>query len=149
MAISWVVFACVFGGALLGMLLRNVLPEHHLKENSKDVVKLGMALIATMSALVGGLLIASAKSSSDAQSGEVTQCPRISGHSRYHGSLIPEFCRENSEKRTAWMVQSGANSSLQEIACYAGKIQFDKFLVARRGLPDRSGASVGRHLGPA
>ena len=31
MAISWVVFASVFGGALLGMLLRNVLPEHHLK----------------------------------------------------------------------------------------------------------------------
>jgi hypothetical protein len=73
MAISWVVFACVFGGALLGMLLRNVLPEHHLKEDSKDAVKLGMALIATMSALVLGLLIASAKSSYDAQSGEVTQ----------------------------------------------------------------------------
>jgi hypothetical protein len=73
MAISWVVFACVFGGALLGMLLRKVLPEHHLKEDSKDVVKLGMALIATMSALVLGLLIASAKSSYDAQSNEVTQ----------------------------------------------------------------------------
>src|ERR1700682_4364165 len=73
MAISWVVFACVFGVALLGMLLRNVLPEHHLKDDSKDVVKLGMALIATMSALVLGLLIASAKSSYDAQSGEVTQ----------------------------------------------------------------------------
>ena len=73
MAISWVVFACVFGGALLGMLLRNVLPEHHMNAESKDVVKLGMALIATMSALVLGLLIASAKSSYDAQSGEVTQ----------------------------------------------------------------------------
>jgi uncharacterized membrane protein YjjP (DUF1212 family) len=73
MAISWVVFACVFGGALLGMLLRKVLPEHHLREDSKDVVKLGMALIATMSALVLGLLIASAKSSYDAQSNEVTQ----------------------------------------------------------------------------
>jgi len=44
MAISWVVFACVFGGALLGMLLRKVLPEHHLKEDSKDVVKLGMGV---------------------------------------------------------------------------------------------------------
>ncbi len=55
------------------MLLRKLLPEHHLKEDSKDVVKLGMALIATMSALVLGLLIASAKSSYDAQSGEVTQ----------------------------------------------------------------------------
>jgi len=73
MAISWVVFACVFGAALLGMFLRATLPEHHLSADSKDVVKLGMALIATMSALLLGLLIASAKGSYDAQSGEVTQ----------------------------------------------------------------------------
>jgi hypothetical protein len=71
--ISWIVFACVFGGALLGMLLRRLLPEHHLDADSKDVVKLGMALIATMSALVLGLLIASAKSSFDAQRSELTQ----------------------------------------------------------------------------
>lgn len=73
MAISWIIFACVFGGALLGMLLRNVLPEHHMNADSKDVVKLGMALIATMSALVLGLLIASAKGSYDAQRGEFIQ----------------------------------------------------------------------------
>ena len=73
MAISWVVFAGVFGGALLGMLLRKILPPHHLDADSKDVVKLGMALIATMSALVLGLLIASAKSSFDAQKSEFTQ----------------------------------------------------------------------------
>jgi hypothetical protein len=73
MTISWVVFACVFGGALLGMLLRNLVPEHHLNADSKDVVKLGMALIATMAALLLGLLIASAKGSYDAQRSEVTQ----------------------------------------------------------------------------
>ena len=65
--ISWIIFACVFGGALLGMLLRKLLPEHHLDADSKSVVNLGMALIGTMSALVLGLLIASAKSSFDAQ----------------------------------------------------------------------------------
>jgi hypothetical protein len=59
MAISWLAFACLFGGALLGMSLRRILPEHHLAD-SKDVVKLGMGLIATMSALVLGQLIASA-----------------------------------------------------------------------------------------
>jgi len=73
MAISWVVFASVFGGALFGMLLRKLLPARHLDADSKDVVKLGMALIGTMSALVLGLLIASAKSSFDAQRGELTQ----------------------------------------------------------------------------
>ena len=66
-AISVIVLACVFGGALLGALLRGMLPEHHLSAESKDVVKLAMGLIATMSALVLGLLIASAKSSFDAQ----------------------------------------------------------------------------------
>jgi hypothetical protein len=65
--IGWVVFACVFGGALLGMLLRRNLPEHHLSSDSKDVVKLGMGLLATMSALVLSLLIASAKSSYDTE----------------------------------------------------------------------------------
>jgi hypothetical protein len=71
-AISWIVFACVFGGALLGILLRGFLPEHYLDADSKNVVNLGMALIATLSALVLGLLIASAKGSYDAQRGEVT-----------------------------------------------------------------------------
>ena len=73
MAISWIAFGCLFGGAVLGMLLRRILPEHHLNADSKDVVKLGMGLIATMSALVLGLLIASAKGSYDTQRNEVTQ----------------------------------------------------------------------------
>ncbi|MCI0429442.1 MAG: hypothetical protein L0210_02715 [Rhodospirillales bacterium] len=67
MAISWIVFGCTFGGALLGMYLRTVLPEHHLNAESKDLVKLCMGVVATMSALVLSLLIASAKSSYDAQ----------------------------------------------------------------------------------
>ena len=65
--IALIVFACVFGGALLGMLLRVVMPEHHLSEDSKDVIKLGMGLIATIAALVLGLVIATAKSSYDTQ----------------------------------------------------------------------------------
>lgn len=73
MTISWIVFACVFAGALLGLSLRRLLPEHHLNEDSKDVVKLGMGLIATMAALVLALLIASAKSTHDMQSTEITE----------------------------------------------------------------------------
>jgi hypothetical protein len=67
MTIGGIVFACTFGGALVGMILRAMLPEHHLSGESKDVVKLGTGLIATLAALVLGLLIASAKSSFDAQ----------------------------------------------------------------------------------
>ncbi len=72
MAISSIVFAFTFGGALVGMFLRTVLPQHHLSEDSKDVVKMGMGLVATMSALVLGLLVASAKSSFDALSNDMT-----------------------------------------------------------------------------
>ena len=72
-AIGWIVFACVFGGALVGMSLRSVLPEHHLSTESKDVVKLGIALIATMAALVLSLLLASAKSSFDTRNQEFVQ----------------------------------------------------------------------------
>jgi len=71
-SISLIVLACVFGAALLGMLLQTVLPRHHLHADSKDVVKLGMGLVGTMAALVLGLLVASAKGSYDAQSTEVT-----------------------------------------------------------------------------
>jgi hypothetical protein len=60
-----VVFACTFCGALAGMLLRRALPSNHLDEASKETIKLGIGLIATMTALVLGLVTASAKSSFD------------------------------------------------------------------------------------
>ena len=65
--IGLIVFACVFGGALLGMALRRIAPAHHLDSKSQEVVKLGIGVIATMAALVLGLLIASAKTSFDNQ----------------------------------------------------------------------------------
>lgn len=73
LAITLTVFLCVFAGALLGMFLRRVLPEHHSSAESKDVVRLGTGLIATMSALVLGLLIGSAQTSFNAQRSELTQ----------------------------------------------------------------------------
>jgi hypothetical protein len=73
MEISGIVFGAVFGGALLGMILRACLPEHHLSADSRDVVKLGMGLIATITALVLGLLTASAKSSFDTQRNGLAQ----------------------------------------------------------------------------
>jgi len=65
--VAAIVLACVFGGALFGMVLRGLLPAAHLSEESKDVVRLGTGLVATMAALVLGLLVASAKGSYDTQ----------------------------------------------------------------------------------
>jgi hypothetical protein len=73
MAIGWIVFALVFGSALLAMFVHSKLPENHLSSDSKDVVKLGTALIATMSALVLSLLIASAKTAFDTRSNQLVQ----------------------------------------------------------------------------
>jgi len=64
--IGIITFAFAFGGVLLGLWLRSALPKHHLDADSKDSVKLGIGLIATMTALVLGLVTASAKSSFDA-----------------------------------------------------------------------------------
>jgi len=55
------------------MALQMILPEHHLSTESKDVIKLGMGLTGTMSALVLALLISSAKTSYDTQRNELTQ----------------------------------------------------------------------------
>ncbi len=63
--VGLLVFFCTFGGALLGMWLRNILPDHHLDAESREVVKVGIGLVATMTALVLGLVLASAKSSYD------------------------------------------------------------------------------------
>jgi hypothetical protein len=73
LTVALVTFALVFGGALLGMCFRNVLSEHHLREDVRDVIKLSTGLIGTMAALVLGLLIASAKSSYDTKSTQIKQ----------------------------------------------------------------------------
>src|SRR5439155_23608753 len=65
--------ACIFGGALLGLLLQGLLPQHHLRDNSKDTVKVVAGTIATLSALVLGLLVGSAKSSFDATNTAIIQ----------------------------------------------------------------------------
>jgi hypothetical protein len=71
--VSVIVFACVFGGTIFGIFLRNKLPEHHLSGATKDVVRLGTGLIGTIAALVLGLLIASANTTYQTQSSQVQQ----------------------------------------------------------------------------
>ena len=73
LTISLIVFACVFGGALVGIVLRMILPERHFSPEANDVIKLGLGLITTMNALVLGLLISTAKSSYDAKRTQVAE----------------------------------------------------------------------------
>ena len=68
-----IVFGCVFGSALLATFVRQALPDQHLNTDSRDVVKLGMGLVATLAALVLGLLVAAAKGTFDAQTTAIRQ----------------------------------------------------------------------------
>jgi hypothetical protein len=60
-----IVFALVLASALAAMFVRYVLPASHMSGDSKEVVRLSIAVIATMEALVLSLLVASAKNSYD------------------------------------------------------------------------------------
>jgi Protein of unknown function (DUF4239) len=71
--IAVILFAVLVGAALLGRRLRRYLPEDHLSADSRDAVKLAMGLVATMTALVLGLLVSSAKDSYDTKRSEVIQ----------------------------------------------------------------------------
>ena len=70
--IALIVFATILAGAFAGWVLRQRLPEHHLAEETKSLVSVSMAVVATASALVLGLLISNANSSFSTLGGEVT-----------------------------------------------------------------------------
>ena len=71
--IAVILFVGLVGVALLGGRLGRLLPEEQLSAESKDAVKLAMGLIATMTAVLLGLLITSAKGTYDTAEGEVMQ----------------------------------------------------------------------------
>ncbi|SRR6266487_602973 len=68
-----IVFGCLVAAVLVGRILRRVLPEEHLTADSRDTIKLAMGLVATMTALVLGLLVSSAKGAYDTKRSEVIE----------------------------------------------------------------------------
>jgi hypothetical protein len=71
LAIALLVFAVVVTATAAGIALNRILPEHHLSKESKEIIHLGIGVIVTLTALVLGLLVASAKSSFDSKSDEI------------------------------------------------------------------------------
>ena len=69
------VLGSLFGAATLGMRLLARLPDHHLSDETEEAVRLGMGSVATMAALVLGLLVASTKNAYDTGKPEVIRCP--------------------------------------------------------------------------
>src|SRR5712675_3615081 len=71
--ISGILFVVLVGAALFGRRVHRYLPEAHLSADSRDTIKLAMGLVATMTALVLGLLVSSAKGAYDTKRSEVIQ----------------------------------------------------------------------------
>lgn len=70
--VSVIALACVFGASVLGMFLRRLLPDHHLSQESRAVLQLGMSLMVTMTALLLSLQLGAAKSTYDIKRNELT-----------------------------------------------------------------------------
>ncbi len=69
--VSLIVFACIFAAAVVGMVVQ--LPEKHMSADAKEVVRLATGLVATMAALVLGMLVSSAKTSYDASKNQIAE----------------------------------------------------------------------------
>lgn len=95
-AVSLIALAIIIGGALLGAFLRKTLPDRHLADDTKDYVRLGTGLIATISALVLGLLIASANSSYDTES---TQVRHLTANIVLLDKLLDQYGPETRDAR--------------------------------------------------
>lgn len=100
--IAVILFVVLVGAALLGRRVHRYLPEAHLSLDSRDAVKLAMGLVATMTALVLGLLVSSAKGAYDTKRSEVIQmAAKVVFLDRALALYGPEATEARSELRTA------------------------------------------------
>ena len=73
LGLSCVIYLLLLAGIFSGAIFRRLLPGHHVSKETRDVVRLGAGLIATIAALVLGLLIAAGKTSFDTRTNQVKQ----------------------------------------------------------------------------
>jgi amino acid transporter len=73
LAVSSLVFALVFAGSLVGMVIRRAAPETHFAPEAKDTIRLAIGLVVTMTGLVLGMLVSSAKTFYDGEKSQVAE----------------------------------------------------------------------------
>jgi len=121
-----IVFLILLAGAFAGWAMRQRLPEHHLADDTKSLVSVSMAVVATVSALVLGLLISNANTSFRALGGDVTtlsaQILRLDNILRRYGpDAYParETLRRYAEQKTADLFpDDGADVRLDNPSTY-------------------------------
>src|SRR5262252_1942479 len=105
-----IVFGCLIAAVLVGRAIRSLLPDEHVTSDSRDAIKLAMGLVATMSALVLGLLVSSAKGSYDTQRTEVIQ---MAAKITFLGRLLDAYGPEASGVRS--QLQDTVEASIQKM----------------------------------
>jgi hypothetical protein len=115
------------------MVLRSVLPSDNLSDDTRDVVKLGTGLVATMAALVLGLLIASAKGSFDTQNNELTDMSsrivlldRVLAHYGPEAKGARDVLRASVEHAVEWASVKQTIDSPQFEANNNGELLYDR-----------------------
>jgi hypothetical protein len=104
-----VTFMCIALGGAAGMLVRIRLPDR-LIADSREVVRLGAGLMATVAALVLGLMIASAKNSYDTQAANVRQ---LTANLILLDELLEQYGPETEDARR--MIRRAAAITIQRI----------------------------------
>src|SRR5262245_43678964 len=119
--IAVVVFVCLAGAVALGMTMSRRLAAHHLSSESRDTVKLALGLVATLAALLLGLLVSSAKGTFDAEREQVNAlAAKIATLDRVLALYGAEASGARGELRAViegaiaqiWPTQGGARSDL-------------------------------------
>jgi hypothetical protein len=124
--IGLVVFLVVLAGAFAGWVVRQRLPAHHLSDETKSLVSVSMAVVATLSALVLGLLISNANTSFTVVGGQVTamsaQIIRLDQIMRRYGpetAQARELLRQYAELKTVDLFpDSPADVRLSDLSTY-------------------------------
>jgi hypothetical protein len=116
------VFVCLVAAVLLGQAASRRLAEHHLTPDTRDTVKLSLGLVATMSALLLGLLVSSAKGTYDSQRQQVDElAAKVATLDRVLALYGPESAVARQELRAtvenaiarAWPKDGAASSDLR------------------------------------
>jgi hypothetical protein len=113
-----VVLGCLVVAVLLGKALRRLLPEDHLTADSRDTIKLAMGLVATMTALVLGLLVSSAKGAYDTKRSEVIQ---MAAKVAFLDRLLSLYGPESAEARAGFH-ESGPGSGAANVGRRSGRV---------------------------
>lgn len=109
--IAGLTLGCVCLGILIGGLLRGLLPKHHLSKSSQDLIKSAAGLMATLVALIIGLLVSSAKGTFDSANSGIAQ---VGAKAIALDRVLKRYGPETKESRD--LLQKHVQVSIQRFA---------------------------------